>query len=229
LQTPTLFSIAKDLTKMEVDLQVGEPDIGNVQTGDAVSFTVLAYPTRTFTGTVTQVRKDPTTVQNVVTYTTVVDVDNQDGALLPGMTANATINVASVKNATIVPLVALQWHPTSGQFKGRKAPAQSAAASGNPWGSTGSSSSSTVTAGTTGHVFVSQGNSVHAVPVNIQMISGTDAAVTPLRGTLAPGTPVVIAGGATASHTQHAANVNSSPLNARPTTGVRMGGGGFGK
>jgi len=232
LQTPTLFSIAKDLTKMEADLQVGEPDIGNVQTGDTVSFTVLAYPTRTFTGTVTQVRKNPTTVSNVVTYTTVVDVNNQDGALLPGMTANATINVASVKNATIVPLVALQWHPAAGQFKGHKTSSStthSAAPSGNPWGSSASASSSTVIAGTTGHVFVSQGKSVQMVPVNIQMISGTNAAVTPIRGTLTPGTPVVVAGGATVSHTQHAATANSSPLNARPTTGVRMGGGGYGK
>ncbi len=131
LQTPTLFSIAKDLTKMEADLQVGEPDIGNVKTGDTVSFTVLAYPTRTFTGTVTQVRKNPTTVQNVVTYTTVVDVSNQDGALLPGMTANATIDIAAVKNATIVPLAALQWHPAGGQFKGRKTSSNTTSQTGN--------------------------------------------------------------------------------------------------
>lgn len=224
LQTPTLFSIAKDLTKMEVDLQVGEPDIGNVQTGDAVSFTVLAYPTRTFTGKVTQVRKDPTTVSNVVTYTTVVDVNNQDGALLPGMTANATINVGSVNNATIVPLVALQWHPAAGQFKGRKtstnsttaqAHTQSTSGSGNPWGSTASASSSTIVAGTRGHVFVKQGNTVQMVPVNIQMISGTNAAVTPIRGTLAAGTPVVIAGGATVTHTQRTTK-SSSPLSAQP-------------
>ncbi|HTX02077.1 MAG TPA: efflux RND transporter periplasmic adaptor subunit, partial [Candidatus Acidoferrales bacterium] len=224
LQTPTLFSIAKDLTKMEVDLQVGEPDIGNVQTGDPVSFTVLAYPTRTFTGTVTQVRKDPTTVSNVVTYTTVVDVNNQDGALLPGMTANATISVASVKNATIVPVAALQWHPAAGNAKVHT---QKAAGSGNPWGTTGSTSSSTVIAGTHGHVFVQQGNAVHVVPVNIQMISGTNAAVTPIRGTLAAGTPVVVAGGATATHTQHASN--SSPLSTRPSGGMHVGGGGFGR
>ena len=235
LQTPTLFSIAKDLTKMEADLQVGEPDIGNVQAGDSVSFTVLAYPTRTFTGTVTQVRKNPTTVSNVVTYTTVVDVNNQDGALLPGMTANATINVASVKNATIVPLAALQWHPAAGQSKARKPSTnathtQNAGTSGNPWGATAGSSSSTIVAGTRGHVFVKAGNAVQMVPVNIQMISGTNAAVTPLRGTLAAGTPVITAGGATASHTQHAATTKgSSPLNAQSSRGVRVGGGGYGR
>ena len=118
LQTPTLFAIAQDLTKMELDLAVGEPDIGRVQAGDPVSFTVLAYPNRTFTGTVEQVRKNPTTVSNVVTYDTVVIVNNKDGALMPGMTANATIQVAHVDNATIVPLAAFGYNPPSGALKG---------------------------------------------------------------------------------------------------------------
>jgi len=228
LQTPTLFSLAKDLTKMEVDLQVGEPDIGNVKAGDPVSFTVLAYPTRTFTGTVTQVRQNPTTVSNVVTYTTVVDVGNQDGALLPGMTANATINVASVQNASIVPLAALQWHPAAGQFKARK-PASNATATNsgnsNPWGTTGSAGSSTIIAGTRGRVFVEQGKTIQMIPVNIQMISGTNAAVTPIRGTLAANTPVIVAGGTTATHAR-ATTKSASPLSAQPT-GVRIGGGGY--
>ncbi|MGH7714762.1 MAG: efflux RND transporter periplasmic adaptor subunit, partial [Vulcanimicrobiaceae bacterium] len=215
LQTPTLFALAKDLTKMEADLQVGEPDIGNVRPGDAVSFTVLAYPTRTFSGTVTQVRQNPTTVSNVVTYTTVVDVNNQDGALLPGMTANATINVASVKNATIVPVAALQWHPAAGQVKARKpssttAKATTSQGSANPWGTTGSAGSATVVAGTRGRVFISQGKTVQMVPVNIQMISGTNAAVSPIRGTLAAGASVIVGGGATATHAR-TVNANSSP------------------
>jgi HlyD family secretion protein len=232
LQTPTLFSIAKDLTKMEADLQVGEPDIGNVQAGDPVSFTVLAYPTRTFTGTVTQVRQNPTTVSNVVTYTTVVDVSNQDGSLLPGMTANASINVASVKSATIVPVAALQWHPAAGQSKARKPSSNTTSTAsatnsgnGNPWGTTGSAGSSTVIAGTRGRVFVQQGKTVQMIPVNIQMISGTNAAVTPIRGTLTAGTPVIVAGGANATHAR-AATKSASPLSAQPS-GVRMGGGGF--
>lgn len=248
LQTPTLFLIAKDLTKMEADLQVGEPDIGNVRSGDPVSFTVLAYPTRTFTGTVSQVRKNPTTVQNVVTYTTVVLVDNKDAALLPGMTANATIDVASVHNALIVPVAALQWHPSTDQLKSVVGPdgkpfgqrtanpahtAQSAAASSasgattatntSPWGASGASGSSTVIAGTRGRIFVSQGNTLRMVPVQIQMVNGASAAVTPLRGTLAADAAVVVAGGTTTK--THAAT-NSSPLSTRGGGGVRIPGGG---
>ncbi len=116
LQTPTLFTIAQNLDKMELDLAVGEPDIGHVAAGDPVSFSVLAYPNRTFTATVAQVRQNPTTVSNVVTYTVVVYVDNRDGALLPGMTANATIQVAHVDNATLVPLAAFTYAPPAGAF-----------------------------------------------------------------------------------------------------------------
>ncbi len=113
LQAPTLFTIAQDLSKMEVDINVGEPDIGGVKPGDTVDFTVLAYPNQTFHGTVQQVRINPQTVNNVVTYDVVVDVNNKDNKLLPGMTANATINVASAPNALVVPLTAL--HTRSGK------------------------------------------------------------------------------------------------------------------
>jgi HlyD family secretion protein len=244
-QTPTLFSIAKDLTKMEVDLQVGEPDIGNVRAGDPVSFTVLAYPTRTFTGTVSQVRKNATTVQNVVTYTTVVLVDNKDGALLPGMTANATIGTASIKNALIVPVAALQWHPSAEQLKNvvgptgqpfgqRKASTNGAAQgsnssnnaskSGSPWGSTGASGSSTVVAGTRGRLFVSDGKQLRLIPVQINMVNGASAAVSPLHGTLAAGAAVVVGGGTTTK--SHAAT-SSSPFNTRGGGTHIPGGGGY--
>src|SRR5581483_3830826 len=113
-QAPTLFTIAQNLHKMEVDIAVGEPDIGSIHVGQKVTFTVLAYPTDTFTGVVTQVRDNPTTVSNVVTYTVITQVNNDSGKLLPGMTATASIQVASAPNALVVPLAALQWHPTSG-------------------------------------------------------------------------------------------------------------------
>ena len=109
LAAPTLFSIAQNLAKMEVDINVGEPDIGGIVSGNTVTFTVLAYPKSTFTGNVTQVRINPQTLNNVVTYDVVVDVANPNGTLLPGMTANATIDTASANNALIVPLAALQF------------------------------------------------------------------------------------------------------------------------
>ena len=97
---------------MEVDLAVGEPDIGAVKKGDSVTFTVLAYP-QTFSGTVSQVRQNPTVVSNVVTYDTVVIVNNKAGLLRPGMTANALIQTQSVSGAIIVPIQALEYRPSA--------------------------------------------------------------------------------------------------------------------
>jgi len=236
LQTPTLFSIAQDLSKMEVDLQVGEPDIGNVKAGDQVQFTVLAYPTRIFTGVVSQVRENPTTVQNVVTYTTVVLVDNKDGALLPGMTANATIDTASLQNATIVPIAALQWHPSAADMKDlvassgvkpqhRQAAGGSSSTTSSPWGSTGATGSTTVVAGTTGRVFVDQNGKLQIVPVQVAMVSGASAAVTPARGTLTAGEAVVTAD-STTTHA-HAAAGNAFGTHTGGTSNPMHVGGGF--
>jgi HlyD family secretion protein len=222
LQTPTLFAIAQDLTKMELDLAVGEPDIGHVAAGDPVSFSVLAYPNRVFNGTVEQVRKDPTTVSNVVTYTTVVIVDNKDNALLPGMTANATIQVAHVDNGSIVPLAALGFTPAAGSVQhgnrtrpagatSKSAAAKPAAATGNatasasasPWGNTGASSGGAVTSGSTGRIFVERGGKLTVVPVKVGLVNETEASVTPLRGTLSTSDQVVTGDshGASSSHT----------------------------
>ena len=110
-QTPTLFLIATDLTKMQVDTNVSESDIGGIKDGDKVSFTVDAFPRRDFTGTVTQVRQSPQTVQNVVTYDVVVSVDNQDLALKPGMTASTRIITAERDNILRVPSQALRFMP----------------------------------------------------------------------------------------------------------------------
>ena len=110
-QTPTLFLIAKDLTKMQVDTNVSESDIGAVKLGDRAIFTVEAYPKNTFEGRVTQVRKAPITVQNVVTYDAVISVDNPDLVLLPGMTANAKIVTDERKDVLRVPEQALRFEP----------------------------------------------------------------------------------------------------------------------
>ena len=110
-QTPTLFLIAKDLTKMQVDANVSESDIGGVQIGQTVTFHVDAYPGKDFQGKIVQVRMAPTTVQNVVTYDVVVGVDNPNLELRPGMTATVTITTAERDDVLKVSLRALRFRP----------------------------------------------------------------------------------------------------------------------
>jgi HlyD family secretion protein len=110
-QTPTLFLIAQDLTKMQVDTNVSESDIGGVQAGQPAAFHVDAYPDRDFSGKVVQVRNAPTTLQNVVTYDVVVGVDNPDLELRPGMTATATITTARRDGVLKVSQRALRFRP----------------------------------------------------------------------------------------------------------------------
>src|SRR6185295_1541980 len=109
--TPKLFQIANDLSKMEIDAMVSEADVGGVEEGQTVTFTVDAFPTRQFRGLVKQVRYAPTTNQNVVTYTTVVEVNNDDLKLRPGMTANASIITAQRRDALRIPNAALRFRP----------------------------------------------------------------------------------------------------------------------
>ena len=110
-QTPTLFLIATDLTKMQVDTNVSESDIGGIKEGDRATFVVDAFPKRTFAGAVTQARQSPQTVQNVVTFDVVVSVDNSDLALKPGMTASTKIIVDQRNDAIRVPDQALRYAP----------------------------------------------------------------------------------------------------------------------
>ncbi len=110
-QTPTLFSIAQDLTKMQIDTNVDEADIGRVAEGQSVSFRVDAFPEETFEGRVVQVRIAPQTVDNVVTYTVVIHVDNGELKLKPGMTANVSIETSRRKNVLRVPAAALRFSP----------------------------------------------------------------------------------------------------------------------
>lgn len=110
-QAPVLFTIAQDLTKMQVYAKTDESDIGQIRQGQKVTFRVDAFPRDTFSGTVTQVRMNPTTVQNVVTYDTVIDFDNPELKLFPGMTAYITIPVATAQNVLRVPNGALRYKP----------------------------------------------------------------------------------------------------------------------
>jgi HlyD family secretion protein len=114
LQAPTIFTIAQDLSKMLVYTKTDESDVGNIKPGKQVSFKVDAFPKETFRGTVTQVRMNPTIVQNVVTYDTMIEFDNPELKLFPGMTAYVTIPVASVQNVLKLPNTALRYKPLIG-------------------------------------------------------------------------------------------------------------------
>ncbi|MEO4006891.1 efflux RND transporter periplasmic adaptor subunit [Flavobacterium sp. CAU 1735] len=125
LNTPTLFSIAKDLTKMQVQASVDEADVGNVKVGERASFTVDAFPDDVFTGTVIEVRLQPTISSNVVTYTTIINAPNDDLKLKPGMTANIVIYTKEIKNTLLVSAKAIAFQPDSTltkQYKIGKAP-----------------------------------------------------------------------------------------------------------
>jgi HlyD family secretion protein len=139
--TPEMFTIANDLTKMQIEAAVSEADVGGVVEGQKVNFTVDAFPGRPFVGQVQQVRFAAITNQNVVTYTTVVAVDNHDLKLRPGMTANVSIITASRTNVLRVPAAALRFRPPEGTVigstndtvaKAAGAPAAPAGKSGKP-------------------------------------------------------------------------------------------------
>jgi HlyD family secretion protein len=217
LAAPTLFSIAENLDKMEVDINVGEPDIGGISPGNTVTFTVLAYPTTTFTGKVTQVRINPQTLNNVVTYDVVVDVANPKGTLLPGMTANATIDTASAPNALIVPLAALQ-------FGVARSAGASATTGSATWGETLGSASSGSTA-STGAVYVERAGKLQAEQVTVLLANSTEAAVSPSAGsTLDVGDLVVLSqsmGGTVVKKTAtHAAAPTLGGSSSNATRGI---------
>ncbi len=122
LQAPVIFQIANDLTKMQIDANVAEADVGVLEVGQDVDFTVDAFPMRTFHGKVVQVRNAPITVQNVVTYDTVIGVSNPDLKLKPGMTANVSIVVAHKDNVLQIKNAALRYRPaeaTPGEIRSR--------------------------------------------------------------------------------------------------------------
>ena len=149
-QAPVLFTIAQDLTKMQVYAATDESDIGQIRDGQKVTFRVDAFPRDTFAGTVTQVRMNPTTVQNVVTYNSIIDFDNPELKLFPGMTAYITIPVATAQNVLRVPNAALRYKPdlTTDELRallqknGIDFGGRQTAATGQPGGSTASAPSS---------------------------------------------------------------------------------------
>src|SRR3989441_10707818 len=130
LQAPVLFTIAQDLTRMQVETSVDEADIGRIKLDDRATFTVDAFPGETFGGTVTQIRKAAQVVQNVVTYTVVVAVANPTGKLVLGMTANVKLVTAEKPSALKVPNPALRFRPAGVEAAAPSAPARGGAAGG---------------------------------------------------------------------------------------------------
>lgn len=124
LNPPTIFEIAQDLTKMQVDTNVDESDIGKIALGQRATFVVDSYPETTFQGVVAEIRKAPIVTQNVVTYDVVISVDNSDLRLFPGMTANVTILTQRVEKTLKVPNAVLRFRPSSALMKKYNLPPQ---------------------------------------------------------------------------------------------------------
>lgn len=192
LNAPSLFLIAKDLTRIQVWIAVNEADIGNIKPGQPVTFTVDAFPNRVFKGEVGKVRLNATMTQNVVTYTVEVVADNSDGQLLPYLTANAKFLVDKHENVLTVPNAALRWTPLPAQI----APgARDATASGSRRRSSGKSAEGggESVAATTGHgtLWVVDGAYVRPLRVRTGLSDGTMTEVTGKE--LTENTEVVIA------------------------------------
>jgi len=124
MTTPVLFTVAQDIAKMNISATISEADIGQVKEGQPVEFTVDAFPDDVFKGTVTQVRKSPTTTQNVVTYETIIAFDNPGQKLFPGMTADVSVRVADHQDVLKIPNTALRYAPPDDADYEQTAPAK---------------------------------------------------------------------------------------------------------
>jgi HlyD family secretion protein len=136
-QAPTLFTIAQDLTKMQVSADVSESDIGSVKVGQSVRFTVDAFPDRVFRGTISQIRLNATVTQNVVTYPVIIEVPNPDLNLRPTMTANVSIDVATAQGSLRIPNAALRFRPENAATASVPSTEERAARAGSEKGSPG--------------------------------------------------------------------------------------------
>ena len=195
LQAPTLFVIAQDLTKMQVDTNVDEADVGRLQVGQPATFTVDAFPGRFFTGAITQVRKAAQILQNVVTYDVVVSADNSDLKLLPGMTANIRVVTDQRENALRIPNAALRFRP-AGVALERPSTGGSSVVGQGPGSRPGSGSGSRAGGGQLGRVWIpgSDGKPI-AVRVQVGITDGQSSEV--VGEALTDGQRVIIgAGGA---------------------------------
>ena len=197
---PTIFEIAQDLTKMQVDTNVDESDIGNITAGQQATFTVDAYPGTTFRGQVSNVRKAPINAQNVVTYDVVITVSNPDLKLFPGMTANARILTAKLDDSLKVPNAVLRLHPSAAVLKQLGLPSPQ---TGTPT------------------IYVVPGGKLQVLPVTFGLSDGKFTAVT--TGNLQVGEQVVVRFTTSASTSAPAA----APSALTPSSGASRRGPGL--
>ncbi len=200
LSAPTLYTIANDLTQMQLEASVDEADIGMIVTGQKVSFTVDAYPDRMFQGVVHQIRLAPQTIQNVVSYTVIVLVENPEQKLLPGMTANATFLVDQATDVLKVSVAALKFKPDQGTRSGpNRSGAQAASGAGARAGAPPSGVGSGAGAGRASAGAAQGGPAVFVldpsgkpkrIPVRTGLSDGTSVAV--FSDSLSEGMPVII-------------------------------------
>jgi HlyD family secretion protein len=216
MQAPTLFVIAQDLAKMQVNASIAESDIGRIAPGQSATFRVDAYPGAVFTGTVSLVRLEPVVEQNVVSYVTTIDVRNQDLKLKPGMTANVTVEIERAAGALRVPNAALRLRPSADVFTalGQQAPAAGEDAA--PASGTRAVPVAVEGIGRQGVVWVLRDGRLERVPVRVSTSDASHTAV--IGGRLAEGAEVVtgIELSATASTTAGTSNSGRSPLVPTP-------------
>ena len=204
LSAPTIFVIAADLSRMRLSASIDEADLGRIAKGQAVSFTVDAYPQDTFKGTVEQVRLNPVVANNVVTYAAIISAANRDLKLKPGMTASLSVEIARRDNVLRVPAAALRFKPTADVVKALNAPA-----------ATGPRPSEN-----TGTVWVDVGGSAAAKSVKLGESDGTWTEV--IDAPFAEGTRLVTrveTGGASASRTTPATQTTNPLMGGQPRGG----------
>jgi len=202
MSAPTLFIIAADLSQMQLNTSIDESDLGSVQADQAVTFRVDAYPSETFRGRVSQVRLNPTTVQNVVTYAAIIDAPNPSLKLKPGMTANVTIEVARRDDVLRVPAAALRFKPDAEVL------AHFGAQAAKP------------PSGKSATVWVSNGTTIAPVAVTTGASDGTQTEI--VKGSLTDGALVVTR----ASSSSTASASRASPTNGNPLMPAARGPGG---
>ena len=195
LQTPTLIKIAQDLSEMRIDSSFAEADIGKIREGQKVRFTVDAFPNRNFQGEVQQIRLNPTTQQNVVTYNVRVSLSNPEHILLPGMTAYVSIGVASRQDVLLVPNAALRFKPTDA---GERSDAPPQKPSGETSGEAKGKSRKRDSA--SGNVYRIENGELKAVSVQIGITDNRNAEV--LGGDLKAGDTVIIGENVAASNSK---------------------------